>query len=160
MNHVGPKNLMSNVCCAVGSNSKMHTNKQTTEFYTCLCDGLDLDRSIQVVLEATNWVKKKTTSSLLSMSKLLQSQPLGLGKLSFITLSWTTGFLKLSLCCLFPFPLFSFVFISFFYFNLHVFFFPPRKYCSTLQHLIAKDQKFFSKSKSCFKDWTSLIPVK
>lgn len=87
MNHVGPKNLMSNVCCAVGSNSKMHTNKQTTEFYTCLCDGLDLDRSIQVVLEATNWVKKKTTSSLLSMSKLLQSQPLGLGKLSFITLS-------------------------------------------------------------------------
>lgn len=157
MNHVGPKNLMSNVCCAVGNNSKMHTNKQTTEFYTCLCDGLDLDRSIQVVLEATNWVKKKTTSSLLSMSKLLQSQPLGLGKLSFITLSWTTGFLKLSAFSHFLFfPLFSFLFL----FKFACFFFSPRKYCSTLQHLIAKDQKFFSKSKSCFKDWTSLIPVK
>lgn len=140
MNHVGPKNLMSNVCCAVGNNSKMHTNKQTTEFYTSLCDGLDLDRSIQVVLEATNWVKKKTTSSLLSMSKLLQSQPLGLGKLSFITLSWTTGFLKLSAFSHFLFfPLFSFLFL----FQFAWFFFSPRKYCSTLQHLIAKDQKFF-----------------
>lgn len=63
---------------------------------------------------------------------------------------------------LLPFPISSFFlcFHFFFYFNLHVFFFSPRKYCSTLQHLIAKDQKFFSKSKSCFKDWTSLIPVK
>lgn len=159
MNHVGPKNLMSNVCCAVGNNSKMHTNKQTTEFYTCLCDGLDLDRSIQVVLEATNWVKKKTTSSLLSMSKLLQSQPLGLGKLSFITLSWTTGFLKLSLCCLFPFSLFSFVFISFFISICMVFFFTQKVLLnSSTSH--CKRSEVFSNSKSCFKDWTSLIPVK
>lgn len=159
MNHVGPKNLMSNVCCAVGNNSKMHTNKQTTEFYTSLCDGLDLDRSIQVVLEATNWVKKKTTSSLLSMSKLLQSQPLGLGKLSFITLSWTTGFLKLSLCCLFPFSLFSFVFISFFISICMVFFFTQKVLLnSSTSH--CKRSEVFSNSKSCFKDWTSLIPVK
>lgn len=143
MNHVGPKNLMSNVCCAVGSNSKMHTNKQTTEFYTCLCDGLDLDRSIQVVLEATNWVKKKTTSSLLSMSKLLQSQPLGLGKLSFITLSWTTGFLKLSLCCLFPFPLFSFVFISFFISICMVFFSHPESIAQLFNISLQKIRSFF-----------------
>lgn len=143
MNHVGPKNLMSNVCCAVGSNSKMHTNKQTTEFYTSLCDGLDLDRSIQVVLEATNWVKKKTTSSLLSMSKLLQSQPLGLGKLSFITLSWTTGFLKLSLCCLFPFPLFSFVFISFFISICMVFFFHPESIAQLFNISLQKIRSFF-----------------
>lgn len=159
MNHVGPKNLMSNVCCAVGNNSKMHTNKQTTEFYTCLCDGLDLDRSIQVVLEATNWVKKKTTSSLLSMSKLLQSQPLGLGKLSFITLSWTTGFLKLSLCCLFPFSLFSFVFISFFI-SICMVFFSTQKVLLNSSTSHCKRSEVFSKSKSCFKDWTSLIPVK
>lgn len=159
MNHVGPKNLMSNVCCAVGNNSKMHTNKQTTEFYTCLCDGLDLDRSIQVVLEATNWVKKKTTSSLLSMSKLLQSQPLGLGKLSFITLSWTTGFLKLSLCCLFPFSLFSFVFISFFI-SICMFFFFTQKVLLNSSTSHCKRSEVFSNSKSCFKDWTSLIPVK
>lgn len=143
MNHVGPKNLMSNVCCAVGNNSKMHTNKQTTEFYTCLCDGLDLDRSIQVVLEATNWVKKKTTSSLLSMSKLLQSQPLGLGKLSFITLSWTTGFLKLSLCCLFPFPLFSFVFISFFISICMFFFFHPESIAQLFNISLQKIRSFF-----------------
>lgn len=143
MNHVGPKNLMSNVCCAVGSNSKMHTNKQTTEFYTSLCDGLDLDRSIQVVLEATNWVKKKTTSSLLSMSKLLQSQPLGLGKLSFITLSWTTGFLKLSLCCLFPFPLFSFVFISFFISICMFFFFHPESIAQLFNISLQKIRSFF-----------------
>lgn len=143
MNHVGPTNLMSNVCCAVGNNSKMHTNKQTTEFYTCLCDGLDLDRSIQVVVEATNWVKKKTTSSLLSMSKLLQSQPLGLGKLSFITLSWTTGFLKLSLCCLFPFSLFSFVFISFFISICMFFFFHPESIAQLFNISLQKIRSFF-----------------
>lgn len=143
MNHVGPKNLMSNVCCAVGSNSKMHTNKQTTEFYTSLCDGLDLDRSIQVVLEATNWVKKKTTSSLLSMSKLLQSQPLGLGKLSFITLSWTTGFLKLSLCCLFPFSLFSFVFISFFISICMFFFFTQKVLLNSSTSHCKRSEVFF-----------------
>lgn len=157
MNHVGPKNLMSNVCCAVGSNSKMHTNKQTTEFYTSLCDGLDLDRSIQVVLEATNWVKKKTTSSLLSMSKLLQSQPLGLGKLSFITLSWTTGFLKLSAFSHFLFfPLFSFLFL----FQFACFFFSTQKVLLNSSTSHCKRSEVFSNSKSCFKDWTSLIPVK
>lgn len=157
MNHVGPKNLMSNVCCAVGSNSKMHTNKQTTEFYTSLCDGLDLDRSIQVVLEATNWVKKKTTSSLLSMSKLLQSQPLGLGKLSFITLSWTTGFLKLSAFSHFLFfPLFSFLFL----FQFAWFFFSTQKVLLNSSTSHCKRSEVFSNSKSCFKDWTSLIPVK
>lgn len=145
MNHVGPTNLMSNVCCAVGNNSKMHTNKQTTEFYTCLCDGLDLDRSIQVVLEATNWVKKKTTSSLLSMSKLLQSQPLGLGKLSFITLSWTTGFLKLSAFSHFLFfPLFSFLFfISICMF----FFFHPESIAQLFNISLQKIRSFFLKVK-------------
>lgn len=83
--------------------SFQNTNFSGSEFNHCLCDCLNLVRSIQVVLEATNQVVEKIII-IINNEQALQSQPQGSGKLPCTALQWTGLFAIVTLLFLyFPF---------------------------------------------------------